>query len=182
VDRITVTYDASKTTIERIAKRIHGLGYETEVVANPTAKTPASASEPWLAPVPKAAPKFFADAMKRAKQAGRPVVIDFTATWCTPCKKLKKNTMQHAKVAEVLAAMEVIHVDLDAHKELAESYGVKTVPDVFFIDRAGRVVDRLRKFETVEPFLKRLAKITGVPQPTPTPGPKPGPQPTPKSK
>lgn len=141
---------------------IHGLGYKTSVVDNPKTKTPVVTAKPTKAPIPRDAPKFFATAMRRARQAKRPIVIDFWATWCGPCKKLKKLTMEHAKVAKVLKGMEVIYVDLDAHPSLAKSYGVTSIPDVFFIDAAGLIVDRLRKFEAAPAFLVRLKKLSAA--------------------
>ena len=146
------------------------MGYETKVVANPrpkpksTAAVEKGAKAPLpMAPVPKDGPEFFVAAMQRARELKRPVVIDFWAKWCAPCKKLKKLTMEHTDVAKVLGSMEVIYVDLDKHPSLAKAYGVKSIPDVFFVDAEGFVVDRLRKFEAKAPFLKRLAKISGKP-------------------
>lgn len=110
--------------------------------------------------MPKNAPKFFAAAMERARRLGRPVVINFWAKWCLPCKKLKKITMEDARVAKVLGDMEVIYVDLDAHPTLAKVYGVTSIPDVFFIDAKGLVADRLGDFEAVPEFLVRLKKLS----------------------
>ena len=67
--------------------------------------------------------------------------------------------MQSAAIKSVLGEIELIYVDLDADPELAKAYGVKTIPDIFLIDHEGMVVDRLRKFEGADPFLKRLQII-----------------------
>ena len=143
---------------------IHGLGYKTEVVENPKAKSASTAGTWMKAPVPKDAPKFFVEAMRRAQQRKRPAVIDFWAKWCVPCKKLKKRTMEHPDVVEVLDSMEVIFVELDEHPSLAKAYGVKSIPDVFFVDPDGNVIDRLRKFEPAAPFLKRLKNFHTKPK------------------
>ena len=114
-----------------------------------------------LAPVPKNAPRFFSEAMARARKAGKPVVIDFWAEWCVPCRKLKSQTMADPKVAGALKGFEVIFVDLDKHPELAKAYGVKSIPDVFFLDAEGMIVDRLKHFEKAGPFLQRLVRLIG---------------------
>jgi thioredoxin len=112
------------------------------------------------APLPENAPKDFADAFKRAAAANKPLVIDFWAPWCAPCMRLKKETLADPKVAKALEGFEVILVNLDQHPELAKAYGVNSIPDVFFVDVAGRVVDRLKAFEAPGPFLDRLRKFT----------------------
>ena len=63
-------------------------------------------------------------------------------------------------VAKALEEVQLIYVDLDKYPKLAEGYGVKLIPDVFFIDREGSVVDRLRRFEKPGPFIIRPKKLT----------------------
>ena len=112
-----------------------------------------------LAPLPENGPTSFREAFERARQANKPVVIDFWAEWCAPCARLKEETLKHADVATALDAVELVLVDLDEHPELAAVYGVETVPDVFFVDRDGFVVDRLREVEPADRFQARLRRL-----------------------
>lgn len=87
--------------------------------------------------------------------------MDFWATWCPPCVRLKKETLQDPKVSRLLNGVELIFVDLDKHPDLGKAFGVHAVPDVFLIDGQGVVVDRLRNFEPPNLFLARLKKFLG---------------------
>ncbi|CCY16370.1 thioredoxin [Prevotella sp. CAG:755] len=71
--------------------------------------------------------------------AGLPVVLDFYATWCGPCKKI-------APIIEELAAefdgkIAVGKCDVDENDEIAAQYGIRNIPTVLFI-KDGQVVDK----------------------------------------
>lgn len=70
---------------------------------------------------------------------GLPLVLDFSATWCGPCKKI-------APIIEELAGeydgrVNIGKCDVDDNEELASRFGIRNVPTVLFI-KDGNVVDR----------------------------------------
>jgi len=67
-----------------------------------------------------------------------PVLVDFYADWCGPCKMLEPTLEDVA----VQTTGTVVKVDVDAHQELAQRYGVQGVPTLsLFVD--GEPVERL---------------------------------------
>jgi thiol:disulfide interchange protein DsbD len=101
-----------------------------------------------------------------ASTTGKPIVIDFFATWCIPCKELDEKTFSDAGVAKDLDRFTRIKADLTngddpAVKELTRRYAIVGVPTVVFIDSSGRELPQLRLtgFENAEKFLARTQQV-----------------------
>lgn len=72
-----------------------------------------------------------------AKAAGRPVLVDFYADWCTSCKELEKYTFTDAGVLKELASADLIRVDVTEDSTLLSRFGLVGPPTLLFFDRAG---------------------------------------------
>ena len=67
------------------------------------------------------------------------VVVDFTATWCPPCKMLAPVL---DRVAEKYTGQaKFVKVDIDENVEVAAKYGVQQIPNLLFF-KNGEVVDQ----------------------------------------
>ena len=66
------------------------------------------------------------DFQKRVLEADKPVLVDFFATWCGPCKRLAPTLDEVAK--EVEGKAEVVKVDIDQSQDIAAKYRVSSVP------------------------------------------------------
>jgi thiol:disulfide interchange protein DsbD len=98
-------------------------------------------------------------AAEAAIASGGPVIIDFYADWCAPCRELDERTFADPAVAEVLSGYARFKVDQtksntvgDAAASKFEVMGMPTV--IVFQD--GREEFRITGFEPPETFLKRL--------------------------
>ena len=77
---------------------------------------------------------------KEVLQSNTPVFIDFWATWCGPCRMM-------APVVEELAqsmgeVVKVCKIDIDQNPELAEKYGVMSIP-TFILFENGKAVKQM---------------------------------------
>ncbi len=72
--------------------------------------------------------------------AGKPVVIDFWATWCGPCRRVAPVIEQLAEEYEGQAI--VGKVDVEEQDELAMQFGIRNIPTVLFL-KNGEVVDKV---------------------------------------
>jgi thioredoxin 1 len=72
-------------------------------------------------------------------QSDVPVLVDFSATWCGPCKQLKPIVEELA--GEFSGKLKVAHVDVDQARNSAMKYGVMSVPTVLYM-KGGEVQDQ----------------------------------------
>ncbi len=70
-------------------------------------------------------------------QADKPVLVDFYATWCGPCRLVAP--MMEQLSAELVGRAEVVKVDVDKAGDLAARYRIMGVPTVMLFDQ-GRPV------------------------------------------
>ena len=66
------------------------------------------------------------DAFNRVLQCGKPVLVDFWATWCNPCRMMAPILEE---VADAVGDQVVVcKVDIDAEPALAQEYGIMSIP------------------------------------------------------
>lgn len=101
-----------------------------------------------------------APALRKAKETGRPIMIDFYADWCGPCKMLDAQTYSDDRVAEASTNLVMVRIDVDRNQPLSSRYGVQSIPTILVLNAEGKEIDRAVGFMAVEPMLKMIERAT----------------------
>ena len=88
-------------------------------------------------------------------EASKPVLVDFWATWCGPCKVQGPIVEEVAKVVGDKA--KVGKLDVDANPDTAQSYAVMSIPTLV-IFKGGKPVWRISGLQTKQAIMEELKK------------------------
>jgi thiol:disulfide interchange protein DsbD len=136
-----------------------GLGVALAVVglfgATNYVLTPKGAAElRWLSDEPAA--------VADARAAGRPLLVDFRANWCLPCREFEVKVFARPEVAEALQRYTLLRVDLTHEDDepalgvVKKKYGADTLPAIRLVSPDGALLAKTDEFMEPDAFLKLL--------------------------
>jgi thioredoxin 1 len=105
--------------------------------------------------------KEFTDAnfSAEALQSPLPVVVDFWAEWCGPCKML---TPIITKIAADLAGRVAIgKLNVDENPQTASRYSINSIPSLLFIQN-GQVIDQHTGLLAEKPLNDKIKRVFGI--------------------
>ena len=105
--------------------------------------------------------------IEQARALNKPVIIDFYADWCAPCRELDEVTFHNPDIVKqgkhdfIMIKVDLSRKGNPVHEKLLNQYGVKGVPTVVFLDHQGKERHDLRlvDFLPADQFLIRMAEI-----------------------
>jgi len=122
----------------------------------------------WMVRGPGVAWKPYSEqTLQEAQNLKKPVIIDFYATWCAPCRELEDVTFHDASIVNeaesdfVMVKVDVTKGGNTLHERLLQEYGVKGVPTIVFLNANGQERRDLRLVDYIPPdqFLGRMAEL-----------------------
>jgi thioredoxin:protein disulfide reductase len=102
--------------------------------------------------------------IEKAAENRTPVILDFYADWCTPCRQMEANVFADPEIVKLARQFLPLKIDLTKRhpqqEYLQETYGLKGVPTIIFLDARGRELKDLRieSYEDKHVVLDRMKK------------------------
>lgn len=102
----------------------------------------------------------FDEALARARDEKRLLLVDVYTDWCGWCKKLDREVFSDGRVGA--AAKDLVAVKVNAEKggeEIARRYRVRGYPTILFLDGAGNVVERVDGYVDASEMVKIVSAL-----------------------
>lgn len=102
----------------------------------------------------------FEEAQKVALGTNKFMLVDFTASWCGPCRKMDRNSWNNEQVELALENYVKVKIDIDSNKELANKYGIQSIPNMLIMDGNGIILHSFKGYHNAVSLNKVLEKYS----------------------
>ena len=101
------------------------------------------------------------EASARAVPSNRPIMIDFWAAWCAPCKVMEKEVYSTAEFQQATERFLPVKIDYDRKIALARKYKVDALPTIVFADSYGNELFRYHGYVGAKTLLELVKALPG---------------------
>ena len=82
----------------------------------------------------------FEDAKKMSQALNKPILVDFWAFWCGPCKKMDQDVWSKEEIKTLMDNFVPVKIDIDANVGLARTYNIQAIPNILILDGWGNIL------------------------------------------
>lgn len=98
--------------------------------------------------------------LQQARASGKPVLMEFTASWCVYCKRMEKTTFVDPQVVQTVRQNFVaVRVDADQNKALVADLAIKGLPAILIVSPDLQIIERISGFQTPEALVPKLQNV-----------------------
>ena len=97
---------------------------------------------------------------KEVLQSEQPVLVDFWAGWCGPCKAIAPAV--DAVATKYAGQLKVAKVNVDQNGATPSRYNIRGIPALLFF-KGGKVVDQIEGWKPQEVIEEKIQKVLGIP-------------------
>ena len=97
--------------------------------------------------------EFNQETLDEAIASGKPVLVDFWAEWCGPCRMVGPIVSELS--TEYEGKVVVGKVDVDSNKDISAKYGIRNIPTILFF-KDGKMVDKIVGAAAKSAFSEKL--------------------------
>lgn len=84
--------------------------------------------------------KDFNKAQQTARMTGKPLLLDFTASWCQPCQVMEKEFWVREDIIDAMKSFVAVKLNFDKETRLVNKYKVQVIPYIAFADPLGNMI------------------------------------------
>lgn len=100
------------------------------------------------------------EGLKQAAAQNKLLLVDFSASWCGWCTKLKEEVFEKQEFKNAVSdTFILVVVDTDANRELLEKYKIQGLPTIVIFDKEGKEIHRIIGFRKLDEFIKELELV-----------------------